>query len=131
MINVSVDELADAIKDALYDYSEEVKEGIERVAEEIAEEAEDRLKNTQNAYTVRTGKYNASWTVTDTSKPGFANRTVNAKRPQYRLTHLLEKGHINRDGSRTRAFPHIEPVDRYVSKAFEDSVKKIIKGGNK
>lgn len=42
----------------------------------------------------------------------------NKKKPG--LTHLLEKGHINRDGkTRAKAFPHIEPAAEEIFKEFE------------
>ena len=36
------------------------------------------------------------------------------------MTHLLEKGHANRDGGRTKAYPHIKPAE-------EEAVKEALK----
>lgn len=47
----------------------------------------------------------------------------NKKKPG--LTHLLEEGHVNVDGSRARAFPHVAPA---AEKAKEDLIRRLTNG---
>ena len=117
------------IKDILNEYSTELQEDIASTAQEVAQLAASDLKATQGTYQVRTGKYNKGWTVnTKKGKENISCVVHNAK--NWRLTHLLENGHINRDGkTRTRAFVHIKPVEtKYVNEYTKD-VEKIIKNG--
>ena len=44
----------------------------------------------------------------------------------YQLTHLLEKGHVGRDGRRVKAIEHIRPVEEKAAAEFEDKVKGAI-----
>ncbi len=52
-----------------------------------------------------------------------------SKRPEYRLTHLLEDGHAKRDGGRTKAMPHIQKHEQDAVQEFERRVEEVIKGG--
>lgn len=47
----------------------------------------------------------------------------------YQLTHLLEFGHATKNGSRTKAQPHIRPIEEEYSEKFEDELKIKITGG--
>lgn len=47
----------------------------------------------------------------------------------YRLTHLLEKGHALKTGGRTRAFPHIKPVEQEMTENFEKLIREKIEKG--
>lgn len=83
---------------------------VDAKVEKIAKETSEELTRTSPKLT---GDYAASWT--------FGNREVRrhkkvmsvyAEKPEYALTHLLEKGHQNRGGGRTPGIPHIAPVEK-------------------
>lgn len=115
-----INDLAGEITKALKDYSEDVEESLETAKKAISKEAVSKLKSART-YHVRSGKYNAGWTV---KKVGTSYVVYNSKAPG--LTHLLEQGHAKRNGGRVRAFPHIAPVDDYVAEKFEEEVRKEI-----
>ena len=116
------------IKDILNEYSQDVQEGIEATAKTLANKAAADLRATTGTYKIRTGKYNKGWKVNTQKGKGEINCIVH-NATDWQLTHLLEKGHVTRNGGRTKAFVHIKPVEeKYVSE-YEKSVEKIIKNG--
>jgi hypothetical protein len=109
--------LSKIIISELVGYSEEVNKALEEEKEAIAEEAvTDLLKLSP----WRTGKYARSWRK---KKQGTAWIVHNK---EYRLVHLLEKGHAKRNGGRVKAQPHVAIVDEKVIQAFLDRVEKRI-----
>lgn len=94
------------IDDILTTYVNEVHGVMETTVEEEAKATVKRLKSSSPE---RQGKYAKSWKVT---KRGRTYIVHNAK--HYRLTHLLENGHVvrNAKGTYGRAKPikHIEPA---------------------
>lgn len=116
------------ISKILSKYANTIQDQITEAADEISEEGKNKLKNTTGTYKIRTGKYNKGWKVRKSKGDRYVNNTI-YNSTQYRLTHLLENGHANRDGSRTRAFVHIAPVENYCVSTFEEKVEEIIKKG--
>lgn len=119
------------ISKILNSYADGVKELIEEATRDVVKEGASRLKQTKNTYKVRSGEYNKSWTYKVQKKYDEVEGTVYSRSPHYRLTHLLEKGHATRNGGRTRAFPHIAPVNDYCCKTYEKEVTNIIKRGDR
>lgn len=120
---VSVDGLAAAIMDNLQTYTEEVTEGIKDAEDLTAKECKENLE--ADSPVGATGKYKKGWKVTVTLNTLSEKHTV-IHNKEYRLTHLLEKGHAKCGGGRTRAFSHIKPNEEKANADFEKRVKEVI-----
>lgn len=118
------------INKILENYSSEITEAIINEATAIGNQAVSKLRNNKNSYKIRSGDYNKNWSIKVEKGKNFVHATVYNKK-HYRLTHLLEKGHATRNGGRTKAFPHIAPVEEFVQKTFSENVKNIVEQGGK
>lgn len=75
-----------------------------------------------------TGNYRKSLKLKKTYEDDYTkNITWYASGKEYRLTHLLEKGHATRNGGRTRAFPHIKYGDEYAKSELPKRIKEAIR----
>lgn len=117
------------VNEILNDYSYSIQESIEEEAKSIAKETAKELKASNKTYKIRTGQYNKGWAVkTQKSKGEILCTVYNSK--QWQLTHLLEKGHINRDGkTRTKPYVHIAPVEEKQVTKYTRNVERIINNG--
>ncbi len=120
MAEIDVDELADEVMKELRDYQQTTSENVENAVEQTAKETVEELKQTSPK---KTGKYAKSWTKksTVTGSNNF-NAIVHARKPKYRLTHLLEKGHQKRNGGRTAAIPHISKAEEHAIQKLEERI---------
>lgn len=116
------------IKDILNDYSLDIQESIQEEAEKVAKKGVAELKETSPKRKLHGGKYAKGWRVKTNKGRGYIDCTIHNS-TNYQLTHLLEKGHLNRDGSKTKAFVHIAPVEQKCIKEYEKNVETIIKNG--
>lgn len=119
------------VKDLLNEYSIEVQDAIEKKAQEVAKDGQNKLRATspQNERnTPHKGKYAKGWKVNVVKGKGFIKCTIHNPK-DYRLTHLLERGHLTRNGNKTMPIKHIEPVHDECCRTFEREVEKIINNG--
>ena len=127
--NVTLDEFDHIFAGILDDVYEEEKSEVTKAVRETAKETVESLKTDfpEGAGVYHNwNDYASGWTST-TSKDAYGGiKAVIRNKDKYMLTHLLEKGHLNRDGSMSKAFPHIEPA---VEEAFEEIERKL-KDGN-
>lgn len=125
MSSTSIGGLSDEIVRQLKEYNSEVNEKLEASIKEVANEVKDSLKNDN---TIPKSKaihkhYRDSFYV---QKVGKSQKYVIANK-LYRLTHLLERGHLTRNGKRTRAYPHWERANKLaLEKVLE--IKKQLEG---
>lgn len=117
----------DQIKAILEEYGQEVQEVVNKAAVETAKETVKDLKQT-SPKSKRAGKHYANnWAMKEKKIPaGGINTVVYNKAPTYRLTHLLEKGHVvkNQYGTygRAPAIRHIEPAEE---RGVENFLRKV------
>ena len=121
--NVNINGLQDAINKELRLYADSVASEIGEIEKSVSNIAVKRLRVAGNFDNQRQGKnYRKGWRAKKNGKNGYI--IYNAT--NYQLTHLLEYGHATKNGGRTRAFPHIRPVEEEVIKEFESKVRSAL-----
>lgn len=127
--------------DILKSYTDEVVEATMEETINTANDGCDLLQQIRQPETSKGGsakpmtrrewkRYSKSWTIKQTNGNGYIRCQIHNKK-YYRLTHLLEYGHATRNGTYTRAFRHIEPIEIYCSDRLQRTIPKIIEKGGK
>ena len=135
-MKVNVDMFASTLQRMLKEYSDDVIlktfEGVDEVSKEAKKIVKDRAPVEKKGK--RKGKYKRSISVRTAYESLTEKRNViYASDEEYRLTHLLEKGHakvgVSRNGkSRVEARPHWKYGDEYIKDELPKRVKKKIGG---
>lgn len=121
-MKVTADGLSAAIHEAVFEFKEEK---IKNMEELIDEEANNLIDDLKSSSPKKSGKYAQSWTKTDSGSRTGKRVTVHAKNPQYRKTHVLEKGHAKRNGGRVAAIPHIAGAEERAAQRIEKRLRSI------
>ncbi len=129
--NITPEDLSDEIMKCLEEGGREVKAAVNDVIAEAGAEGVRILKK-GGPYRERSGKYTKAWKQEQTNKlvkaNGLNQHVIYSGNKQYRLTHLLEKGHQNRGGGRTRPYEHIAPAQEEISKIVDQKIAQKLGG---
>ena len=126
-MEIKASDFSAAMNKILDKYGDDVKEVTDRLVKRAGKEARDKLQQTSPK---KSGIYAKSWATAEfeSSVLGAWVTVYNKKKPG--LAHLLEHGHALRNGGRTRAFPHIKPVEEEVKQELEKNLRQAIERGS-
>lgn len=129
---IKPDDLSKEIMKALTEYKEDIEEDVVETVDIITKQARDELKQTSpRGKGTRKNPYYKGWAVKLSKKRTGVYHKVIWNKTNYQLTHLLEFGHATRNGGRTRAIPHIRPVEEKYNVEFVDKLEKKIRRSSK
>lgn len=131
MAKVTLDSFAKEVEKILDSYGDEVTRNLDEITQKVGKKGAQLLRN-QSSETFpvptssrkSTGKYAKGWTYQVTKNRLYTTVTIYNRTPG--LPHLLENGHVIRNGGRTtgqaKAHVHIEPVEREILTEYEREV---------
>lgn len=118
MTNISdLTQLRNRLNNILREYEKKVDLDVEDVLKEVTRNSALRLrKNSSGNFQSRSGNlsYRRGWRAKKATSGRYEHKWVIYNATKYQLTHLLEKGHANRNKSKPRvsAFPHIAQEEK-------------------
>jgi hypothetical protein len=120
-VRVTADTLGATIAESLQEFSDEKTKEIKSILTDKSKELAENIKKDSPK---KSGEYSKGWTATKQYEDNLNISYVvhNKNKPQ--ITHLLENGHMNRDGSRTESIPHIEPNCQKIESEIDESIAK-------
>ena len=119
-----------SINEVLQEYGEKVYDVLKDAVDEVSDEAVQKLQSVSSFAPGGhpSGEYSKSWKKENVRVGRLAVKRVVHNEEHYRLTHLLEKGHVTRNGTGrtfrpTPAYPHIAPVNDWANEELPRRVK--------
>ncbi|MDE5772758.1 MAG: HK97 gp10 family phage protein [Ruminococcus sp.] len=109
--SISIDEFSEVLAETCRKYTNEITEKVENGIQKIGKEAVSEVKSLSPVYKgnnkkLTKGAYKRGWTYQVDQSRGKIQVTVHNKK--YQLVHLLELGHVLRDGT-GRVYGEIPP----------------------
>ena len=133
---IKPEELQKEVMDYLKNGVEDIEEDVRDVTDTIIKEAKRELVLTSpKSGIARKTKYYKGWAIktgAKTRKRTYRYTKVVWNKDNYQLTHLLEFDHATRRGDvRTKAQPHIQPVEEKYGYKFADLLEEKIRRRSK
>lgn len=137
---IEIDRLAATVVQALQDFRDATAGITEEAVKQTAKETVQEVRKNIQSSGIESHRDSRSYARQVASKEDrylkgrYAyGRVVYVKDPDYRLTHLLEKGHaIVRNGERVgkaRAFPHWADAENFAAERLEELIRRGIERG--
>lgn len=127
--SIGINQLGDAIAKELTLYGQHIIDGVKKEAKKSMKDLVE-----QTRATAPVGNRSKHYRDSISSKKLSENdRSVSylwyVKGSDYRLSHLLEKGHATRNGGRTRGTHFIQNASDPILEAYLKKVEEVIKNG--
>lgn len=127
---VSINQLSAALQEEFKLYHDDIMAGVRKETKKSMAKLVKETKRTAPVGVRRTKHYKnfiTSKEIDDTAH-SYA-RLWYVRKPEYRLSHLLEDGHATMNGGRTRAFKFIGNATDLISEEYLKAVEEVIKNG--
>ena len=125
MSNITIDQLADAITAQLNTFETAVREGMKKAVDETMDEM---VKETKSTAQVRSGRYKSKIAATTGENTMMKYSKVwHVKAPNYRVAHLLDKGHALRNGGRYAGNQHVATAANHAVETFQRKLEEVIR----
>lgn len=115
------DQLASVIQSALDEYATELTTGMQDAVKDVTKAGANAVKKAARQK-FGNGKYAKSWKFKVEKDRLGAYGVIYSTKPG--LPHLLENGHMLRNGRFWQGREHIKPVEEQIEKEFEEEVVK-------
>lgn len=127
-MSIKIDSLAEEVTKSLQDWTQDVQFAVVEASEEKGQKLVNLLRANSPK---KSGDYSKEWRIKRKTNNFSFYKVIVHNRKKYRLTHLLEKGHVGRDGKRVAPKVHIKPAEEQIIKEFENDVINAIKESQK
>ena len=127
-MSIKPEELEKALKNYLNTYAEDIEDDVVECVDQVTKAAKTELVNVSpRGKGKRNTPYYKGWTIKLQKKGKGKYTKVVWNRTNYQLTHLLEFGHVTRNGGRTKPIEHIRPVEEKYKVEFVDLLERKIR----
>lgn len=132
VVNSSTFNFAEVTQHILQNYDNDVYTEVSEAIDEVSKEAVKKLKS-ESKQKFGNGDYAKGWTRKWEKGRVRVTAIIYGKKPTYQLAHLLEHGHVTRNGTgrtyrRTPAHEHIQQVSDWAQdEALDRAISKLEK----
>lgn len=126
--SVPPENIPQALSEIMTDWAEDGEKKLVQAIDDAAQACNDTAEEyLYEGHGLNTGQYRSSFAIEKEWKGRHRySATWHVKEPHYRLTHLLENGHLTRDGThRTKAIKHIRYGRQIAEKVLGEKIKGI------
>lgn len=125
---IKPDDLQKVLNEYLKSYAEDITEDVIETTNTITKKAVKELQEVSpKGKGSRKSPYYKGWTKQKGKENKGIYTTKIHNKTNYQLTHLLEFGHATRNGRRTKAIPHIRPVEEKYNKLYSKTLTTVIR----
>lgn len=122
---MALDLVSDQIAKIFDEYDRDMKRKVNNSVDKVAKESVQKLKDNSPK---KTGDYAKGWKIKRERGRNRINDVTIHNATDYRLTHLLENGHVirNKKGTygRTSGRKHIKPVEEYFNSEVVEEIER-------
>lgn len=126
---IKPEDLEATLREGLSIYAKEVQESVDACGKRAMRKLVKRTQETAPIGKRRGGNFAASIASKEVKGVRGSRFIWFVKAPNYRLTHLLVKGHATKDGGRTKADPFLANALDEVLPIYEKEIEEELKNG--